>query len=63
MKIKIRSSLSKDDTSLADRGLQFAHIGENLGKFKTILSNPYDPDTNPDGFINMGIAENVGSRS
>lgn len=63
MKITIKSDRSKDDTSLADRGLHFAHVGEKLGSFKTILSNPYDPDTNPDGFINMGTAENVRSRS
>lgn len=63
MKITIRSDSSNEDSSLADRGLEFAKVGEILGKFKTILSNPYDPDTNPDGFINMGVAENVRSRS
>lgn len=61
MKITIRSDLSTEDPTLADRGLSFAHIGENLEKFKTILSDPYHPDTNPDGFINMGTAENVRS--
>lgn len=63
MKITTKSDWSKEDSSLADRGLEFAKLGESLGKFKTILSNPYDPDTNPGGFINMGTAENVRSRS
>lgn len=65
MKITIRSDRPPVDASLtlADRGLQFAHIGEGMEKYKIILSDPYDPDTNPDGFINMGVAENVRDRS
>lgn len=65
MKVTIRSDLPPVDASstLADRGLQFSDIGEVLEKFKIILSDPYDPDTNPDGFINMGVAENVRDRS
>ncbi|MCJ1463842.1 hypothetical protein MMC07_002451 [Pseudocyphellaria aurata] len=58
MKITIISDLSTEDPSLADRGLHFAQAGESLDKFKFVLSDPYHPDTNPDGFINMGIAEN-----
>ncbi|MCJ1466365.1 hypothetical protein MMC07_004984 [Pseudocyphellaria aurata] len=63
MKIPIRPDLSTEGPStegptLADRGLYFAHVAENAERFKTILSNLYHPDTNPDGFINMGTSEN-----
>ena len=63
MKIPIRSGQSTDDATLALRGRQLAHDAQNLDKFKTIMSDPYHPDTNPDGFINMGTAENVRPRS
>ena len=62
MKVPI-GSLSNGTASLADRGLELVPFGKFLDKFKEILQNPYDPDTNPDGFINMGVAENVCVRS
>ena len=34
----------------------FAHFE----KFSDVLGDPYDPDKNPKGVINMGVAENVG---
>lgn len=48
------------EPSLAARGLELAKAGEGIGFFKTILSDPYDPDENPHGFVNIGTAENVG---
>ena len=46
-------------TTLSQRGLELAAPGGMLEKFKAILGDPYDPETNPNGFINMGTAENV----
>lgn len=48
-----------DGSSLSDRGLDLAKAGAMMDMFKTILENPYDPDKNPDGFVNIGTAENV----
>lgn len=58
MRIPIRPALAKGST-LAERGLDLATAGGAIEKFKTILSDPYDPDDNPDGFVNIGTAENV----
>lgn len=44
---------------LSQRGQELAASGSMLDKFKAILGNPYDPDTNPDGIVNIGTAENV----
>ena len=45
--------------SLSERGAGLAK-GENYrDKFKAILNDPYDPVQNPDGFVNLGTAENV----
>ena len=49
------------ETPLSHRGAEIASHGGLAGKFKKILGNPYDPDSNPDGFVNMGVAENVHS--
>ncbi|KAI9729251.1 MAG: hypothetical protein M1834_007043 [Cirrosporium novae-zelandiae] len=44
-------------STLSSRGRELAaHSIRDL--FRTVMSSPYDPDTNPDGFINMGTAEN-----
>lgn len=48
-------------TTLAKRGAELAAAPSIRDKFRTILKDPYDPDTNPDGFINLGVAENVES--
>ena len=45
--------------SLSDRGTELSSVGGIIDTFKAILGNPYDPDTNPDGFVNIGTAENV----
>ncbi len=50
--------------SLSSRGaIRAATGGRLLDKFKEIFANPYDPETNPDGFVNIGVAENVCSES
>lgn len=45
--------------SLAPRGLELAKNGEIMNFFNSILTDPYHPDTNPDGFVNIGTSENV----
>ena len=47
-------------SSLSDRGAELSSAGGFIDKFKDILGDTYDPDTNPDGFVNIGTAENVG---
>ncbi|KAF2089340.1 PLP-dependent transferase [Saccharata proteae CBS 121410] len=45
-------------TTLSHRGHELAAPTGFAEKFKSILGNPYDPDTNPDGFVDIGTAEN-----
>ena len=45
--------------SLSRRGIQLEGSGQMIDKFKNILGNLYDPETNPDGWCNVGVAENV----
>jgi hypothetical protein len=45
-------------SSISERGRALAT--QNLRKkFSAILADPYDPDNNPDGIVNIGTAENV----
>lgn len=60
MRLPIRLVPAQSST-LADRGVELAKAGGAMDMFKTILSDPYHPDDNPDGFINIGTAENVRS--
>lgn len=46
-------------STLSSRGDELSAAGGHLEKFKAIWSNPYHPDTNVDGFVNMGTSENV----
>ncbi|KAL9632617.1 MAG: hypothetical protein Q9164_005210, partial [Protoblastenia rupestris] len=46
-------------SSLSDRGVELSSAGGLIDKFKDILGDTYDPDTNPDGFVNIGTAENI----
>lgn len=50
--------MSSARTTLAPRGVELAANSDVLDLFRTILSNPYDPDENPDGYINIGTSEN-----
>jgi hypothetical protein len=46
-------------TTLAARGLALAS-GDNLRElFGALLGNIYDPETNPNGILNIGTAENA----
>lgn len=48
----------KKASTLGHRGAALASQESIRDKFGTILADPYDPDTNPSGFINIGTAEN-----
>lgn len=58
MRLPIRSVPAQGST-LSDRGLDLAKAGGMVENFKTIMSDPYHPDDNPHGFVNIGTAENV----
>ena len=59
MTIRKPELAERSKTTLSSRGADLAS-GDNIREmFKTILANPYDPDTNPEGFINIGTSENV----
>ena len=45
--------------ALSRRGQVIASIAEKFA-FLDILKNLWDPKTNPDGFVSLGVAENVG---
>ena len=49
-------------SALSKRGSQLAAAGQLAGKYKEILNDQYDPESNPDGFVNIGTAENVSCR-
>ena len=49
----------KEKPTLSNRGAELASRAEFIDVFKKILEDPYDPDTNPDGFVNLGTSENV----
>ena len=46
-------------TTLSRRGKDFADGESSRDKFRDILDDPYDPDTNPNGYVNIGVSENV----
>lgn len=46
--------------SLSSRGAELIANGSPWDKLSQILANPYQPESNPDGFVNLGTAENVG---
>lgn len=46
-------------SALSDRGAELSAAGGRVETFKAILNDLYDPDTNPGGYVNIGIAENV----
>ena len=44
---------------LSKRGSELSVLGRQVDQFKAIFGDLYDPDTNPDGFVNLGVSENV----
>ena len=54
-----KTEVDPEPSGLSKRGAVLSASGATLDKFKQILGNPYDPDSNPHGIINIGTAENV----
>ena len=46
-------------STLSSRGAKLTAMGEGLEKLKKLFANTYDPETNPNGLVNMGVSENV----
>lgn len=46
-------------TTLGKRGHELASGPNIRDKISAILGDQYDPDTNPHGFVNLGVSENV----
>ena len=44
---------------LSNRGSELSVLGSRFAQFKAIFGDLYDPDTNPDGIVNLGVSENV----
>lgn len=57
--MRTQDGLKHLQNGLSKRGTELSASGATLDKFKTILGNAYDPNTNPHGIINLGTAENV----
>ena len=47
------------ETPLSKRGSELSVLGSRFEQFKAIFGDLYDPDTNPDGIVNLGVSENV----
>lgn len=44
---------------LSARGEQAVELGSALQGFRDVLDNLWHPELNPDGYVSLGIAENV----
>ena len=50
--------LTPTESPLSNRGSELSVLGSRFEQFKVIFGNLYDPDTNPDGIVNLGVSEN-----
>ena len=48
-----------DDAALSERGLEYHNHGEMREGYKMLYGNLYHPETNPTGYVNLGVSENV----
>ena len=55
-------TLNQQDSSLSNRGLELQANGGLVARWKWMLDNSYHAETNPDGIVNLGTAENVSKR-
>ena len=46
-------------SGLSERGEAYIKDAAGLERIKQLLGDVYDPDTNPNGIVNLGTAENV----
>ena len=47
------------DSPLSKRGSELSVLGSQFAGFKAIFGDLYDPDTNPNGIVSLGVSENV----
>ena len=46
------------NSTLSQRGRELEAAPSLRDRIKRVSSDPYDPDTNPGGFVNIGVSEN-----
>jgi hypothetical protein len=51
--------MSVADAGLSERGLEHYKHGEMKDGYEMLYGNLYNPETNPTGYINLGVSENV----
>lgn len=51
--------MSVEDAGLSDRGRENYEPGSMRFRFAALRLNPWHAETNPNGFVNLGISENV----
>lgn len=54
----VLSFIMEDDSALSRRGARYA-LPANKNQVLDILRDGWHPTDNPDGFLNLGVAENV----
>lgn len=47
------------ESPLSNRGSELSVLGSQFAGFKAIFGDLYDPDTNPNGIVSLGVSENV----
>ena len=47
------------DSPLSNRGSELSVLGSQFEGFKAIFGDLYNPDTNANGIVNLGVSENV----
>ena len=47
------------NSPLSNRGSELSALGSRFEQLKAIFGDLYDPDTNPDGIVSLGVSENV----
>jgi hypothetical protein len=55
--------MSVADTGLSKRGLEHYKNGEMREGYEMLYGNLYHSETNPTGYINLGVSENVRQNS
>ena len=51
--------MSVVDAGLSERGLEYHNRGEMRDGYEMLYYNLYHPETNPTGYVNLGVSENV----
>ena len=57
--MRISNSSTSMSSTLAPRAAASVALGKKMEMLIHMTSDTWDPKTNPDGYINLGVAENV----